>query len=127
MPFTIQTTRTAAPKARVKDSELGFGRLFSDHLLSIDWDADKGWQNARIEPYGKLGLDPAAGCLHYGQAMFEGLKAFRQADGSVAIFRCEMHAARMQKGAARLCMPSLPTEDFVQVMRELVTVEDSWV
>lgn len=127
MPLDIRITKTTSKKARVEDSELGFGKYFSDHVFAMDWDAQRGWHDARIEPYGAFSLDPAAAVLHYGQEMFEGLKAFRQQDGSVSLFRVDRHAARLAKGAERLCMPSLPTEHFVEAMKAFVTVESSWV
>lgn len=127
MSLTIRTTKTTSPKARVKDSELGFGKYFSDHILSVDYERSKGWHDARVEPYGAISLDPAAGVLHYGQAMFEGLKAFRQGDGSIALYRVGAHAKRMQRGAERLCMPSLEETDFVDCMRAYVAAEESWV
>lgn len=133
MPLSIVTTRTTAKKSRPADSELGFGKYFSDHVLTVEYDADrandadKGWHDARIMPYGNLALDPAAGVLHYGQAMFEGLKAFRQPDGSLALFRPDAHGQRMQRGAARLCMPALDAEEFARAMKAFVAVEESWV
>jgi branched-chain amino acid aminotransferase len=127
MSLSVRTTKTTSPKARVKESELGFGKYFSDHILSVDYETSKGWHDARVEPYGAIALDPAAGVLHYGQAMFEGLKAFRQGDGSLSLYRPSAHAKRMQRGAERLCMPSLEEGDFVDLMRAFVAVEDSWV
>lgn len=125
--LTTRTKKTETPKKRPPDSELGFGKFFSDHMLTVDWSVDKQWHDASITPYGALPMDPAAGVLHYGQAMFEGLKAFRHADGRIALFRADAHARRMQRGAQRLCMPSLSEEDFIALAKEFVRVEESWV
>ncbi|MFO0549610.1 MAG: branched-chain amino acid aminotransferase [Polyangiaceae bacterium] len=127
MPLHVRTTKTTAPQAKTPENELGFGKHFSDHMLLCDYEAGTGWHDARVVPYAPLSLDPAAGVLHYGQAMFEGLKAFRQPDGSVSIFRAEAHGRRMERGAERLCMPGLPPEDFIAAMKAFVSVERDWV
>lgn len=127
MALSIRTTKTASPKSRPALETLGFGKYFSDHQLLVDFDLERGWHDARIEPYGPIPLDPASSVLHYGQAMFEGSKAFRQADGSIALFRPDAHGRRMQRGAERLCMPALEVEDFVETVRAFTAVEESWV
>jgi branched-chain amino acid aminotransferase len=127
MSLLITAKKTEKPRTRPADSELGFGKHFSDHMVVVDYAEGRGWFDARIVPYGSLMLDPAAGVLHYGQAMFEGLKAFRQPDGGVALFRADAHARRMQRGASRLCMPALDEESFVAALKEYVRVEDGWV
>ncbi|GAT88839.1 hypothetical protein J2T10_003699 [Paenarthrobacter nicotinovorans] len=102
----------------------GFGDYFTDHTAVVDYkvdaDGNGGWQNARIEPYGPISLDPSAAVLHYGQEIFEGLKAYRHADGSVWTFRPEANAARLNKSARRLALPELPEEYFLGAIRELV-------
>ena len=108
-------------------AEPGFGRHFTDHMVTIDWTVDDGWHDARIEPYGPLQLDPASAVLHYGQEIFEGMKAYRRADGSVWTFRPDQNAKRMQRSAARLALPQLPEEDFVEAVRRLVQVDEAWV
>ncbi len=105
----IRITKTTAPKVKPPEAELGFGKYFSDHLFAMDYSAEKGWFDARIQPYAPFQMDPAAGVFHYGQAMFEGSKAFRGDDGHIRLFRPEQHARRMAIGAPRLCMPT-PTE-----------------
>jgi branched-chain amino acid aminotransferase len=105
----------------------GFGRHFTDHMVSIDWTVDEGWHDARVEPYGPLQMDPASAVLHYGQEIFEGMKAYRRADGSVWTFRPDQNAKRMQRSAARLALPQLPEEDFVEAVRRLVEVDEAWV
>ncbi|SFS14627.1 branched-chain amino acid aminotransferase [Agrococcus baldri] len=107
--------------------EPGFGRHFTDHMVSIDWTAEGGWQNARVEPYGPLQMDPASAVLHYGQEIFEGMKAYRRADGSVWTFRPDQNAQRMQRSAARLALPQLPEQDFLEAVRQLVEVDEAWV
>ncbi|GAB2480772.1 branched-chain amino acid transaminase [Jatrophihabitans fulvus] len=105
----------------------GFGAHFTDHMVRIDWTADSGWTDPRVIPYGPLQLDPACAVLHYGQEIFEGLKAYRQVDGSVAAFRPEANAERMQRSARRMAMAELPTEAFVESLRALVAVDSEWV
>lgn len=87
MSDPIRITRAAAKKPKPKDSELGFGTIFTDHMFLADFQEEKGWYDPRIEPYGPLSLDPAAAVLHYAQAVFDGLKAFRGKDGTVRLFR----------------------------------------
>lgn len=105
----------------------GFGKYFSDHMVSIDWTAEQGWFDPQVKPYGPLTLDPASSVLHYGQEIFEGLKAYRHADGSVWTFRPEQNAARMQRSAHRLALPELPTDLFIESLKQLVTVDKEWV
>lgn len=105
----------------------GFGNHFTDHMVSIDYQRDRGWHGARVTPYGPIALDPAAMVLHYAQEIFEGLKAYRQPDGSIAAFRPEANAARFISSAERLAMPALPADDFVASLRALVAVDEGWV
>ncbi|MDQ2845283.1 MAG: branched-chain amino acid aminotransferase [Actinomycetota bacterium] len=105
----------------------GFGKYFTDHMVVIDWDAEAGWHDARLVPYGPFTIDPAMMVLHYGQEIFEGLKAYHQPDGSIAAFRPSENAARLNRSAARMAMPELPEELFLQSLRELVTVDKRWV
>ncbi|WP_114453067.1 branched-chain amino acid aminotransferase [Halopolyspora algeriensis] len=105
----------------------GFGQHFTDHMITIRWSGARGWHDARLEPYHSIELDPATTVLHYGQAIFEGLKAYRQPDGSVASFRPEANAARFRSSARRLAMPELPDELFLDSLRELVAVDGHWV
>jgi branched-chain amino acid aminotransferase len=123
----ISTHLTTTRKPRPKDTDLAFGRTFTDHMALIDYDADRGWYDPRVVPYGPLALDPAAAVLHYGQAMFEGLKAFRGADGKVGLFRVDRHCRRMADGAGRLCMPSVDIELMREAILALVRVDSVWV
>jgi branched-chain amino acid aminotransferase len=125
--MTIPVRKTPKPFARPKESELGFGKFFSDHLLIADYSPEKGWHDARIEPYGPLPMDPAAGAFHYGQAMFEGLKAFRAADGSVNLFRPMHHCERMARGAPRLCIPPVDPKLMHTWLHAVTKVDADWV
>lgn len=107
--------------------ELGFGKHMTDHMVSIDWDAAQGWHDARVQAYGPLALDPAAAVLHYGQEIFEGIKAYRHADGSIWTFRPQANGERLQRSAARLALPSLPVAEFVESLRQLVAIDHDWV
>ncbi|MDK7179173.1 branched-chain amino acid aminotransferase [Corynebacterium riegelii] len=104
-----------------------FGKTFTDHMVSIEWTEEDGWHDARVRPYGPISLDPATSVLHYGQAIFEGLKAYRHEDGSITTFRPEQNAARFQHSAHRLAIPELPEETFIEAIKQLVTVDQDWV
>lgn len=112
--------------ARILDDP-GFGDHFTDHMVTIEWTKDAGWHDAVIKPFGPFTLDPSAAVLHYGQEIFEGLKAYRHADGSVWLFRPERNARRMQASADRMMLPRLPEEDFVEAVRRLVAIDARWV
>ncbi len=105
----------------------GFGRYFTDHMVEIRWTDGVGWHDLEVGPYRQLVMDPAAMVLHYGQAVFEGLKAYRQPDGAVASFRPLTNAARFRSSARRLAMPELPDELFLGSLRELVRTDIDWV
>ena len=104
----------------------GFGTNFSDHMVSIDWTEGAGWHDATVGPRQPIALDPAAAVLHYAQEIFEGLKAYRQTDGGIALFRPEANAARFNRSAERLAMPALPEKTFIRSVRELVTADRDW-
>ena len=123
----IKITRTTNPKPLPDESKhLGFGSNFTDHMFVMDHD-DDGWHNARIVPYGPLTLDPAASVFHYGGEIFEGLKAYRGADGKVRLFRPDENGARMKNSAIRMGMPHVEPEDFVEAVKALVEVDERWV
>ncbi|MGW6521694.1 branched-chain amino acid aminotransferase [Streptomyces sp. NPDC054962] len=105
----------------------GFGRHFTDHMVTIDWSTDRGWHNARLVPYAPFAMDPANMTLHYGQAIFEGLKAYTQPNGTAALFRPEDNARRFQHSARRLAMPELPADIFIQACELLVRQDAAWV
>lgn len=123
----IPITRTTSPRPRPAEDQLGFGRYFADHMLLVDYLPGDGWTHARIVPYGPLPLDPAASVLHYGQAMFEGLKAYRLTDGQIALFRPDRNAHRMATGALRLSIPAIDEQLFVQGIGQLVAADRDWV
>lgn len=129
LEFEIRAS--SAPVPADKRAELlatpGFGHVFTDHMVTIRWSEDQGWHDAKVEPYGPITLDPAAQVFHYGQEIFEGLKAYSQADGSVAVFRPHANAARLNRSAARLAMPELPENLFVRSIELLVSQDRSWV
>jgi branched-chain amino acid aminotransferase len=120
---------TPTPQSRRAEilADPGFGRYFTDHMVSIRWTAGSGWHDAAVVPYGPLSLDPATMVLHYGQEIFEGLKAYRQPDGSIASFRPEANAARFRGSAVRLAMAELPDELFVESLSELCAADREWV
>lgn len=105
----------------------GFGVHHTDHMVTIEWDQEQGWHNARVRPREPFVLDPAASVLHYGQAIFEGIKAYRHADGSIQTFRPEENARRLQRSAQRLAMPELPTELFLESLKQIVEIDQRWV
>lgn len=109
------------------ENQLEFGKYFTPHMFIAHYDAEVGWDEGQITPYAPLQMDPAAGVLHYGQAMFEGIKAFHQPDGNFAIFRPEFNAKRMQQGAERLCLPPPPTDLFINGISELMKIDKSWI
>ena len=116
-PSDVRTAALANP---------GFGTVFSDHMVSILWEEGQGWHDARIGPRAPLSLDPATAVLHYAQEIFEGLKAYRQADGGLALFRPQANAARFNASARRLAMPELPEETFVESVRRIVEADREW-
>jgi branched-chain amino acid aminotransferase len=122
----IAIERTTRPRPRPAPDQLRFGQLFSDHMFQVEY-AGGGWRNARIVPFGPLLLSPAASGLHYGQAMFEGLKAFRGVDGKVRIFRLDRHCRRLASGATRLCMPPPPPDLLEAALRTFVDLDRDWV
>ena len=104
-----------------------FGANLTDHQVVVVWEKDKGWHSAEVIPYGPILMDPSAAVLHYGQEIFEGIKAYRHADGSIWTFRPEANAKRLQKSAHRLALPELPVEIFVESLRQLIAVDGAWV
>jgi branched-chain amino acid aminotransferase len=110
-----------------KLAEGGFGKYYTDNMIIAEWDEKSGWGDANLVPYGPLSLDPATSVLHYGQEIFEGLKAYSQPDGGVSLFRPEANAERFNRSADRLALPQIPVEDFVNTVRELVKHEAKWV
>ncbi|OLT10393.1 branched chain amino acid aminotransferase [Actinomadura sp. CNU-125] len=117
---------SAAERERVL-ADPGFGRHFTDHMVTIRYSADRGWYDAKLEPYGPIPMDPASQVFHYAQELFEGLKAYKQPDGSIVTFRPYMNAARMNRSAKRMAMPQIPDELFVRACELLVGTDRAWV
>ena len=129
LDYTITRTDnpTSAEELREILANPGFGKHFTDHMVTIDWTEEKGWHDAQVRPYGPMTMEPASNVFHYGQAIFEGIKAYRQPDGSIATFRPDHNAQRFINSAERLAMPELPQEDFIESLRQLVEVDQDWV
>ena len=123
----IKIQKTTTPKAKPDENRLGFGNYYTDHMFVMDYIEGQGWHSARIEPYHALSLDPAAMVFHYAQESFEGLKAYRTKEGKVQLFRPEKNGERLQSTHERLCIPTIPVEDFVQAVKTLVDVDRDWV
>ncbi|MFF1877453.1 branched-chain amino acid aminotransferase [Leifsonia sp. NPDC058230] len=119
-------SRSAEERAEIL-ADPGFGNYFTDHMVDICWSAKGGWHRPRVSPYGPIQLEPSAAVLHYAQEIFEGLKAYRHADGSIWTFRPEANAARMQRSAYRLALPELPVEYFLDSLQQLIKVDADWV
>jgi branched-chain amino acid aminotransferase len=125
---TIPATNPVSPERLAEIlANPGFGQHFTDHMFAVEWTPADGWHNARVTPYAPLSLDPATAVLHYAQEIFEGLKAYRHADGSVWTFRPEENAARMQRSSRRLALPELPPADFVASVDALIRADERWV
>ena len=127
MSEPIRISRAATKKPKPKDSELTFGTVFTDHMFVLDFQEEKGWYDPRVEPYGPFPLDPAAAVLHYAQAVFDGLKAFRGRDGQVRLFRPQKHVERLIQSSQRLCIPPLDPDLALKSLVTLVGIEKDWV
>lgn len=124
----IKVTRTEAPKAKPADeSKLSFGKIFTDHMFLMNYDEGQGWHDARIVPYGPIPMDPASMCLHYGQADFEGMKAYRTPSGRIQLFRPDKNMARLNVSNDRLCIPKIDEAFAVEAVKTLVKVDEDWV
>lgn len=109
------------------ESKLGFGKFFTDHMFTMTYQTDRGWENAEIGPYRPICLDPTAMCLHYGQEIFEGMKAYRGRSGEIYLFRPKENIRRMNASAERLCMPALDPDVFMEALVKLVLLEKDWI
>ena len=130
-PLQFAVTPNPSPKSDAERAEIlaspGFGQFFTDHMVQIHWSERGGWHRAAVEPYGKIALEPAAAVLHYAQEIFEGLKAYRHADGSIWAFRPEQNGLRFQRSARRLALPELPVDAFLDSLKHLVRQDAAWV
>ena len=127
MNYNFSIQRTATPKIKPDPDTLKFGKTFTDHMFLMDYKTGKGWYDGRVVPYAPLMLDPAAAVFHYGQEMFEGMKAYRTPDRRVQLFRPYKNADRVRASNERMCMPDIEPELFVGAIRTLVDVERDWI
>jgi branched-chain amino acid aminotransferase len=131
--MTIEFARNLSPHPLAPEKRAaalrnpGFGRVGTDHMVAVTWTPDQGWHDAQLRPYEPLSLDPATAVFHYGQAIFEGFKAYGQPDGSIKTFRPEANGRRFQRSARRLALPELPVEDFVAAADLLISTDRDWV
>ncbi|MCL6478903.1 MAG: branched-chain amino acid aminotransferase [Peptococcaceae bacterium] len=123
----IAVKKTETPKKKPLDSELTFGTLFTDHMFTMDYVTPEGWRNPRIEPYQPLVLEPSTMVFHYGQAIFEGMKAYRRINGKIGIFRPRAYISRLNRSAERLCIPKVDEELFYEALIKLIAIEKDWV
>lgn len=123
----VSVTPAATLKPKPDDSKLGFGTIFTDHMFNMDYHPDKGWYNPRIEPYANFSMDPATMVLHYGQGVFEGLKAYRNAAGGIQLFRPRDNFRRLNQSSRRLCIPEIDEAFALEALKQLLRVEKEWV
>lgn len=126
--LNIRYEKTLTPKELpTQDNPLKFGTIFTDHMFVMDYETGKGWHDARIIPYQPISLEPSAMVFHYGQEMFEGLKAYKSEDGRVLLFRPEKNIERANNTNRRICIPEIPEEDFLQAIKEVVKTDEAWI
>ena len=123
----IRIEKTKNPQTMPPENELGFGKVFTDHMLLVDWTEGKGWYDARIVPFGRIDLHPASTVLHYGAEIFEGLKVYRRADGGIQMFRPQENVKRMNNSAERMSLPQMDEKDMLELMTTFVKLEEKWV
>ncbi|MBC3177908.1 branched-chain amino acid aminotransferase [Corynebacterium lujinxingii] len=129
LEFAITPSENPASDAEREQilKDPAFGQEFTDHMVSIEWNEEDGWHNPQVRAYEPISLDPASNVFHYGQAIFEGLKAYRHADGRITAFRPEQNAKRLNNSAKRMAMPELPEELFLEAVRQIVAIDEKWV
>ena len=126
MNIRMELTKTLKQKP-TDETKLGFGHIFTDHMFIMNYDTGEGWHDARIVPYQNLSLSPAAMCLHYGQEVFEGLKAYRTAEGKIQLFRPDENFKRLNTSNKRMVIPEIPVDDALEALTALLNVEKDWV
>lgn len=126
-PAELTITRTTTPKEKPDWDQLQFGRVFSDHMFVMDYEEGRGWYDARIVPFGNFEMSPASLVFHYGQTVFEGLKAYKGKDGKIALFRPEQNMKRMNDSNDRLSMPNFDSEFVIDAMKQLVALDADWI
>jgi len=120
-------TRSEQLKAKPDETKLGFGTIFTDHMFNMDYTPEKGWHDPRIEPYAPIPMDPSTMVLHYGQAVFEGLKAYRNGEGGTQLFRPQENFDRLNRSCHRLCIPEMDPGFALEALKELLRIEEKWV
>ena len=123
----IPVTRSQTLKPKPDATALGFGTIFTDYMFNMDYSPDKGWHAPRIEPYAPIAMDPATMFLHYGQGVFEGLKAYRSAAGKIQLFRPQENIKRLNRSCKRLCIPAVDENSTLDAMKQLIDLEKDWV
>lgn len=123
--FSVELTKN--PKQKPDPDSLRFGTVFTDHMFVMDYDPENGWHDGKIVPYGPLALDPATVVFHYGQEMFEGLKAYKTKEGKVQLFRPDMNAKRTNSTNKRMCIPQIDEQMYIDAIKELVAVDKDWI
>lgn len=126
--LNIKVEKTKNPKTKPADeTKLGFGKIFTDHMFIMDYSVEEGWHDPRIVPYQPITLDPSAMVFHYGQEMFEGLKAYPTADNKVFMFRPQKNIERANNTNRRICIPTIPEDDFLQALKAIVSIDKDWI
>jgi branched-chain amino acid aminotransferase len=123
----INVARVKTAKELPDDSKLGFGQVFTDHMFNMDYSPEQGWHNPRIEPYAPIIMDPATMVLHYGQAIFEGLKAYRTSNGQIQLFRPDRNMARFNQSARLVCIPEIDEAFLMEALKKLISIDKKWV
>jgi len=123
----INITKATNLKQKPDETKLAFGEIFTDHMFNMDYNLEQGWHNPRIEPYADFSLDPATMVLHYGQGIFEGLKAYRNPKGDIQLFRAQDNFKRFNQSAHALCIPEIDEKFALKALKELLTLENKWV
>ena len=123
----LSITRSENLKSKPDDANLGFGTIFTDHMFNMDYSLDGGWQAPRIEPYSSIEMDPATMFLHYGQGVFEGLKAYRTDSGQIQLFRPQENLKRLNRSCRRICIPEVDEDFALDAMKQLIALEKDWV
>jgi branched-chain amino acid aminotransferase len=123
----LKIEKVKRPNKLPDDSNLGFGQIFTDHMFNMDYTPESGWHDPRIEPYGPIVMDPATMVLHYGQAIFEGLKAYRARSGKIQLFRPERNMARFNRSAQLVCIPEVDETFALDALKRLIAIEQDWV
>ncbi len=124
--MNITVVENQNPSVKPDPATLGFGKIFTDHMFLMDYSVEEGWHDARIVPFGRLEIHPASTALHYGSEIFEGLKAYRKADGSVQLFRPIENIRRMNRSAERLCLPTIPEDMALEILTAFISHEKDW-